>query len=71
LFLLLFIEGLRVLPEDDAGNLMSAIRNVIGNKTLNPFVFNPSNARILSGEEEGVFAWITINYLRNFFGSSK
>lgn len=68
---LLATAGLRVLPENDARNLMVAIRNVLGNKTLNPFVYNPSNVRILSGEEEGVFAWITINYLENFFGSNQ
>ena len=66
-----FFSGLRVLPEDDARSLMNAIRNVLQNKTLNPFVFNPSNVRILSGEEEGVFAWITINYLKDYFGSDR
>ncbi|XP_076097849.1 ectonucleoside triphosphate diphosphohydrolase 1-like isoform X3 [Mytilus galloprovincialis] len=68
---LLATAGLRVLPEDDARSLMNAIRNVLQNKTLNPFVFNPSNVRILSGEEEGVFAWITINYLKDYFGSDR
>ncbi|CAG2235425.1 unnamed protein product [Mytilus edulis] len=62
---------LRHQTKDDARSLMNAIRNVLQNKTLNPFVFNPSNVRILSGEEEGVFAWITINYLKDYFGSDR
>ena len=34
------------------------------NETFNPFQYRSvHNTRILSGEEEGVFAWIAVNYL--------
>lgn len=71
ILLFYFVPGLRVLPESDAANLMDKIRKILSNKSLNPFVFNPQNVRILSGEEEGVFAWITVNYLKDFFGSNR
>lgn len=60
-----------MLPEVDAIALMTAVRRYLGNATINPFLYNPHTARILSGEEEGAYAWIAANYLRNFFGSNK
>ena len=32
-----------------------------------PFKFNRSNARIISGAEEGTFSWITSNYIAGVF----
>ena len=46
---------------------MNIVDDVFSNPDINPFTSNPSSARILSGEEEGVFAWIDINYNRGFF----
>ena len=36
-----------------------------------PFLTQGDNTRVLSGEEEGVYAWIAANYLRGFFWSNK
>ncbi|XP_033735077.1 ectonucleoside triphosphate diphosphohydrolase 3-like isoform X2 [Pecten maximus] len=63
--------GLRVLSENDAIALMTSARRYLGNSTINPFKYNPHTVRILSGEEEGAYAWIAANYLRNFFGSDR
>ncbi|XP_060073278.1 ectonucleoside triphosphate diphosphohydrolase 8-like [Ylistrum balloti] len=63
--------GLRVLAESDAIALMTSARQYLGNSTINPFTYNQHKVRILSGEEEGAYAWIAANYLRNFFGSNK
>ena len=35
------------------------------------FLTQGDNTRVLSGEEEGVYAWIAANYLRGFFWSNK
>lgn len=32
-------------------------------KTLRSFPFSYQGARILSGQEEGAFGWVTVNYL--------
>ena len=62
--------GMRVLMEDDAAEVMDAIDHVMSDRSINPFKYDPLNARILSGEEEGVFAWVTVNYLRGFFANT-
>ena len=60
--------GMRVLPRANRTAIMGALRIALG--TGSPFVFPTdgvppaeSHARIISGEEEGVFGWITSNLL--------
>lgn len=59
---------MRLLLEHHANSVIKKIDSILQNKSSNPFQYKSKiNTRILSGEEEGVFAWITTNYLRNFF----
>ncbi len=58
---------MRLLPESQANDVMKSIENLFNDKTLNPFKYDDSTTRMLSGEEEGVFAWIATNYLRGVF----
>lgn len=61
---LMATAGMRLLLEDKAILLVEELDSLLRNKTLNPFMYDsPHNTRILSGEEEGVFAWIAVNYL--------
>jgi len=55
--------GMRVLDTTTRQMLMNAVRRVFHQKALCPFAFDDHNARVLSGEEEGVYGWITANYL--------
>ena len=51
-----------------ATEILQSVRNFIASY---PFDFKPEQARIISGDVEGVSGWITINYLLdNFFPSS-
>lgn len=59
--------GMRLLLEEHANAVIDALDEIFQQKDLNPFRYQSSNTRILSGEEEGVFAWIAANYLRGFF----
>lgn len=60
--------GLRMLPEHKADSVTQFIYELLKDKTFNPFEFDDSaNVRILSGEEEGVFAWLALNYLNDAF----
>ena len=59
--------GMRVLSRANRTSRMDALRTAFG---ASPFFFpvdgvpaSESNARIISGEEEGVFGWITTNTL--------
>ena len=61
---------MRLLLEDQANDVIIALDQVFLNQSVNPFAYNSLNTRILSGEEEGVFAWIAANYLRGFFNAN-
>ena len=58
---------MRLLLEDHANDVMDKIDEILKDTSLNPFMYHTQNTRILSGEEEGAFAWITVNYLKGFF----
>ena len=63
-------SGMRLLLEDKANDLVDSIQDVLLKKSYNPFNFTRQNARILSGEEEGAYAWVSVNYLRGAFTQS-
>lgn len=53
--------GLRLLPELVAEKIMSQVRNVL---LWSPFqVLNSDFASVMDGDDEGIFAWITLNFL--------
>lgn len=63
--------GLRLLDEETTGTIMAAVKNVLINPQENPFEFEEENAHILAGEEEALFAWLTVNYLNGFFAQKR
>lgn len=54
--------GMRLLSEIDQENILNEVRKTIS--TYN-FVFSNQNeqVKVITGGEEGVFGWITVNYL--------
>jgi hypothetical protein len=44
-----------------AMTIMNCAMNYLSDPTKHPFVFNSSWARVLSGEEEGVMRWMSVN----------
>ena len=46
---------------------MSGVEAAMADTSVNPFVYDEEYVHILSGEEEALFAWITVNYLNHFF----
>lgn len=63
---LMATAGMRLLNEEKAKNTMDKIDSFFKELT-NPFHYESPNTRILSGEEEGAYAWIAVNYLSGFF----
>jgi hypothetical protein len=60
--------GMRCLPPANASAVMSAVRAVLA---ASGFLWGGNNAaRVISGEEEGVFGWLTVNYLTGRFAPS-
>ncbi|KAI0210781.1 Ectonucleoside triphosphate diphosphohydrolase 1 [Lamellibrachia satsuma] len=64
---LMATAGMRLLLEAEADAVMAKIHLLLSDKSLNPFKFRRIQSRVLSGEEEGVFGWLAVNYLNNLF----
>ena len=62
------VSGLRVLPAPDAVALLNKIEQFL---SYSSFLTLEDHVRVLSGEEEGVFAWVAANYLKGFFWTNK
>ncbi|KAN0061967.1 Guanosine-diphosphatase [Thecaphora frezii] len=71
--------GLRLLPGQQAQDVLAAVRQML--ETEYPFPIadgrdsrgqtGTKGVEIMEGREEGVFAWITVNYLLNRIGNSE
>lgn len=56
--------GMRViknLPIRD--RIMNTMRDFLLDKSNSPFMFSVDNCRVISGEEEGVYGWMSVNTL--------
>ncbi len=62
-----FPTGMRLILEPKANAVLDRIEEILEDESINPFLYEPMQSRILSGEEEGAFAWIAANYLNNYF----
>ena len=69
---LLATAGMRLLPEDQANDLLTEVRNLFNDKEKCPFLFeNDNNARIITGQAEAIYSWVTVNFLANVFHSGR
>ena len=58
--------GLRLLPDGKADIILDEVRKFLRNY---PFVVDGDAVSILSGQSEGAFAWLTLNYLLGNLGT--
>ncbi|XP_022791974.1 ectonucleoside triphosphate diphosphohydrolase 8-like isoform X2 [Stylophora pistillata] len=63
--------GMRLLKEMDAAAASKILASVRKSLKSSPFMFKDDYARIISGEEEGLSSWITVNYLNGAFNNSQ
>jgi len=54
--------GMRILPLDKELSIIQSVRGILRNSG---FLFRDSWARTISGEEEGAYGWLVVNYLKN------
>ncbi|XP_075720601.1 ectonucleoside triphosphate diphosphohydrolase 6 [Rhinoderma darwinii] len=52
--------GLRLLPEEKAQKLLGTVTNIFQSS---PFLVGKESVSIMDGTDEGIFAWITVNFL--------
>lgn len=57
--------GLRLLPDGKADIILAEVRTWLRKY---PFKFQDDDVKILSGVDEGAFAWLTLNYLLGHLG---
>ncbi|EST06484.1 Nucleoside phosphatase GDA1/CD39 [Kalmanozyma brasiliensis GHG001] len=70
--------GLRLLPGQQANDVIKAVRTMLEKEYPFPIADGKNvdgtkaskGVEIMEGKDEGVFAWITVNYLLNRIGSS-
>ena len=56
--------GMRLVPQDQADAILNEVRKLFNDKDKCPFMFQDDNdARIITGKTEGIYAWVTINFL--------
>lgn len=61
--------GLRKLGDEKSTNILKAVRNRLETKYPFPVISDAKGGvEVMSGEQEGVFAWITTNYLLGKIG---
>lgn len=58
--------GLRLLGASQSENILKAIRDVFASSG---FLTNENSVEIMDGTDEGIFSWITVNFLSGFLGS--
>jgi apyrase len=63
--------GLRMLEPDTSEAILNSVRRFLLDKKRSPFLFRPSYAKIISGNEEGGFGWIAFNYLKRIIGPKR
>jgi len=63
---------MRLLLQERMSTVMSHVDAIMADSSFNRFHYaSERSSRILSGEEEGVFAWIAANYLLGRFDSHR
>jgi Golgi nucleoside diphosphatase len=56
--------GLRTLPTSNRVQLIKVVRKLLRNGVFNPFSFKDERARVISGEEEGAYGWVAVNFIK-------
>lgn len=69
-FVVLATAGMRLLPEPDQDAIMNKVKEIL-NSDDSPFLFKDDNVQVISGKEEAIFAWITVNFIQGVLTSPK
>lgn len=69
-FAVLATAGMRLLPEPDQEAIMNKIKEIL-KSDQSPFLFKDDNVQVISGKEEAIFAWITVNFIQGVLTAPK
>lgn len=64
--------GMRLLSEAQSNAILDEVKKLFNDKNKCPFMFDSEDAKIISGAFEGIYGWISVNFLKGNFipGSS-
>ena len=62
---ILATAGMRLLPKSSQNLILDDLRKDIPKNFS--FLFTPGNVQVISGKEEGIYSWVSINYLMGRF----
>lgn len=60
--------GLRMLTPESSAAIIQSVQDFLSDPANSPFYFQPSQAQIIPGTEEGALSWISVNYLKHVIG---
>ena len=59
--------GMRLLSQSQSNAILGEVRKLFDDKNKCPFMFDSNDAKIISGAFEGIYAWISVNFLKGNF----
>ncbi|XP_031573083.1 ectonucleoside triphosphate diphosphohydrolase 1-like [Actinia tenebrosa] len=59
--------GMRLLEDDEKNAVINEVNKLLSDKTFSPFHFEKEFVKIISGQEEALYGWITVNFLKGIF----
>ena len=62
---------MRLLPQEKSDAVYANIREYFMDKGNCPFMFDPSWAKTIPGNDEGAYGWIAFNYLKKLVGPKR
>ncbi|EDO42571.1 predicted protein, partial [Nematostella vectensis] len=55
--------GMRLLPDNKATAVIRAVEQMLSNSSKSPFLFQTGNIKVISGKDEAIYDWVTVNFL--------
>ncbi|XP_022799696.1 ectonucleoside triphosphate diphosphohydrolase 1-like [Stylophora pistillata] len=59
--------GMRLLDEDKSEAILDQVKELLNDKAKCPFMFDSKDAQVISGAFEGIYAWMSVNFLEGNF----
>ena len=60
--------GLRLMPTNQAQGIIQAVKAQLD---TSPFLVSPNAASVIPGQYEGIYAWVSINFLTGTFQANE
>ncbi|XP_031573081.1 ectonucleoside triphosphate diphosphohydrolase 1-like [Actinia tenebrosa] len=59
--------GMRLLEDDEKNAVINEVNQLLSDESFSPFHFEKDFVKIISGQEEALYGWITVNFLKGIF----